>query len=248
MSIKEKIKRIGCLAIAMAVLMSLSSCLQALNRADAGHIEKLLKEKYGTEFQVISIGNRLASSGMDTVTAYCRPADDSRVVFEAKMNDNQQLVSDTFVERVVEVQAEKALEEFFSNEGIQASVYAHIFPVDEKTDYRHADYLEIIRSTPEISFTFKTVVSESTKDDKVYNAITSILMNHYRLNNSMKSGTSAYNIRADQYSDCVEKMQTGPYPSKTFFEKYTPVGSVVVSVIDGHVNVDLGEFQQNFYH
>lgn len=248
MRMKEKMKQIGSFVIAVAVLMSLSSCLQALNRSSAGDIEKLLQEKYGTEFQVISIGNRLASSGMDTVTAYCRPVDDTRVVFEAKMNTHHQLVSDSFVERVVEVQAEKALEESFSNEGIQASVYAHIFPVPEDTDYRNADYLEIIKSTPDSSFTFKTVVSERTKDDKVYNAITSVLMSHYQLNDSLKCGTSAYNIIADQYNDCVKKMRTGGYPSKTFFEGYMSLGSATVSVVDGKVNVELDEFQENFYH
>ncbi len=243
-----KFKPIGCWIIVMAVLMSLSSCLQAVNRADAGEIEKLLREKYGAEFEVISVGNRLASSGMDTVTAFCRPIDDSRVVFEVKMNDSHQIVSDSFVERVVEVQAEKELEDIFSKQGIRAAVYAHIFPVPENTDYRHADYFDIIRNTPGLSFTFKTVVCERTEDDTVYNAIAEILMSHYRLNDSLKCGTSAYHISAGQYDECVNKMRScGTYPPKTLFEEYMPIGSDTVSVVDGEVNVELNDFQEHFF-
>ena len=247
MRLRDKIKQIGGLVIVVATMMSFTSCLQGLNKANAGDIEKLLQEKYGTEFQVISIGNRLASPGMDTVTAYCRPVNDSRIVFEAKMNTENQLVSDGFVKRVVEVQAEKDLEKFFSAQGVQASVYANITPVPENTDYRSADYLQIIKNTPDISLTFKTVVSESKKDKKLYQAISAALMNYYQMNNSIQCGTGAYNIRADKYEECVEKMRTGSYPSKTFFEGYDPIGSAVVAVVDGKVNVDLRDFQNEFY-
>ncbi len=247
MNIKHKMKQIGGLVIVMAALMSFTSCLNALNKTNAGDIEKLLQEKYGAEFQVISIGNRLASPGMDTVTAYCRLKSDSRVVFEAQMNVSNQLVTDNFVKRVVEVQAEKKLEEYFSREGIQAAVYATVFPVPEDVDYRNADYYQILKDTPEVSFTFKTVVSESKNDNKLYNAITNALTNYYQLNNSIKCGTTAWNISADQYDECVEKMRKGSYPPKTFFEKYSPIGTATVAIVDGKVNLESSDFRQMFY-
>ena len=113
MVIKKKLMQIGGLVIAMAALMNFTSCLRALNKTNAGDIERLLQEKYGIEFQVISIGNRLASPSMDTVTAYCSPKNNNRVVFEAKMNTNNELVSDNFPNRVIDVQAEDYIENYF---------------------------------------------------------------------------------------------------------------------------------------
>ena len=61
MRMKEKMKQIGSFVIAVAVLMSLSSCLQALNRSSAGDIEKLLQEKQARIF-----GNGYSDSLLQT--------------------------------------------------------------------------------------------------------------------------------------------------------------------------------------
>ena len=138
MVIKKKLMQIGGLVIAMAALMNFTSCLRALNKTNAGDIERLLQEKYGIEFQVISIGNRLASPSMDTVTAYCSPKNNNRVVFEAKMNVASELVSDDFIERYIDVQAEEQLEKFFQNFGMETTVKVDIYPIPDAIDYQSA--------------------------------------------------------------------------------------------------------------
>ena len=247
MVIKKKLMQIGGLVIAMAALMNFTSCLRALNKTNAGDIERLLQEKYGIKFQVISIGNRLASPSMDTVTAYCSPKNNNRVVFEAKMNVASELVSDDFIERYIDVQAEEQLEIFFQNFGMETTVKVDIYPIPDAIDYQSANYKQVLQSSSDISFTFTTVLRETNGDRKMYDALQALFMEYYEINNRIPMGTTIWHIKQETYEDCSKEMRRKPFPSKTFYENYSPLGSAIVSSQKGIPNISYKEFHDQLF-
>ena len=246
MVIKKKLMQIGGLVIAMAALMNFTSCLRALNKTNAGDIERLLQEKYGIEFQVISIGNRLASPSMDTVTAYCSPKNNNRVVFEAKMNTNNELVSDNFPNRVIDVQAEDYIENYFHKYGFSVSANVHIFQLTDDIDFRTANYLQILKNTPDVGFSIYVAVCETDDTRKLYEVLSSLLTSYYRHNKSIHIGMDLWHMSVESYKTCEEELQGIPSPSEYIYIKHSPIGSASILMTNGTLNVSYEEFNKKF--
>lgn len=75
-----------------------SRSLRIHHRYQAAEIEGKLHAKHGKDFTVTAIGDRI---GKDSVTAYCSPSDDMGLVFEARMNNSDSSLFDSYVPRLI---------------------------------------------------------------------------------------------------------------------------------------------------
>ena len=83
------------------------------NRDISNAITKMLKDKYGEEFEVKMIGNRYGTFDDNAVTTYCFPKSNENLLFTATMNKEQTVLEDDFYLRKVTFDLEENIKSEF---------------------------------------------------------------------------------------------------------------------------------------
>lgn len=242
LKMKSMIRKVALVIMAAALSMSFTACLNALNQNSAKDISNLLKNKYGQEFEVLSIGNRLASDRADTVTARCCPKDDPSIVFDAVMNVKRELVSDNYAIRILEVDAQKHIEKRFKESGIAATVIVSIARLPGTEDFSGMRYDDLVPEHSDLSFTFTTIIREDADPKSVFDTVSALLSEYYTGNSKMLLGTTIWKYAESEYAECSAKMSGLPSISETVLKQYNPISSVTVAIVDGSLNTDYGRF------
>lgn len=243
---KSTLRKVALVIMAAALSVSFTACMKKLDSNNAEEVANLLGQKYGIEFEVKSIGNRLASDKADTVTAYCYPKNNKQVIFEAVMNVERELVSDDYPVRLLEIAAKEKIEAEFSEKGIEATVAVSIARLPSSENLLDANLADIISENPELSLTFTTVLCDGAEARKTYDTVIALLEELYSGNPKMSLGTTIWKYSNDAYSKCSDEMNSIPDISKTVLEQYDPVSRVNVALVEGEINTDYEKFENNF--
>ncbi len=238
----KKIIRKVVLILMAAAMMNFTACIRELDLNNAREVEKLLEEKYGMEFEVKSIGNRLASDGADTVTAYCSPKNNDKVQFTAKMHVSKTLVSDDYPVSLLEYQAKEIMEDLYEKNGITATVTVSVGKLADWNETGEVDVKQVIEEHPEMALSFITAVNETAEPKGLYDAAVTILKEFYSGNPKMLLGTTIWKMKEEDYISCAEEMNRRPNISKTFFEMKGALASVNVAMTEGGISKDYEEF------
>lgn len=243
---KNVLRKVVIIIMAAALSMSFTACMRYLDRSNAEKVAKLLGQKYGIEFEVQSLRNRLASDKANTVTAYCYPKNNAKVIFEAVMNVERELVSDDYPVRLLEVAAKEKIEAEFSGKGIEATVAVSIACLPITENLLDANLTDIISAYPELSLTFTTVLCEPADARETYDAVVALLEELYSGNPNMSLGTTIWKYSNDAYSKCSNEMNSIPDISKTVLEQYKPISKVNIAIVNGEINTTYETFEDNF--
>ena len=122
---KKIIKRIGVIAMAFMVAANMAACI-GLDQIQAKQVEQALEARYGEEFKVTRIGNRLGSGEPDTAEAYCHPVANPDIVFRARIDIDGNLLNNPYPSAALEYQMEKYMTSNFEMEGMQVLNYSQV--------------------------------------------------------------------------------------------------------------------------
>ena len=234
---KNILYKVGLIFMAISSIISISSCAKRIVEQNTSNIKFLLQEKYGCEFEIVSLGDRFSTDKANTVTAVCYPTGNRDLIFEAEMNTDNELVRDDYKESVVEAYIAEIIITEMENRGIPAAVKVHVAKISSLDKVIKKEELdEFIAANDGISVTFHTAVSNVDAAQDAYAAITNALMSVYSKNTTMSIGTTVWNLEEASYKECCEKMSVNTTVSKTFFEDYKPIGSSNIAVVDGRIN------------
>lgn len=229
-----------------ASTVSFSACIGEMNKKNAEEVAGLLQEKYAAEFVVDSIGNRLASDRADNLTAYCHPKDDPDVVFEAKMNVDRELIYDDYPESILENELREYIVGAFGARGVKAGASVSAAKMQKPAELLYPDFKTVISENPEMYVTFSTVVGSDADPEKTYDAVCEILNDLYSGNEKMGLGTTIRIIDEAKLDECISKMNSLPYVSKTFFNQFDPLGSINVAMVNGEISISKSDFIKEF--
>lgn len=232
--------------MAVALSMNFTACINKLNVDNAESIKKLLNQKYGIEFEVKSIGNRLADGELDTVKAYCYPKNNDKVIFDAVMNIKNELVFDDYLVRLLETEAKEVIESRMAEVGIKATVAVSVSHIDNELQSTDLNLKDIIAEHPELSLTFSTVLCENVNAEDLYNVVADILNGFYSGNPNMMLGTTIWKYTETACNKCSEDVNSVSRISKTLLEKYDPISQVNIAIVYGTINKSLEEFVSEF--
>ena len=94
-----------------------------ISNEEISNVIKLkLHEKYGEEFVVKMIGNRYGMDSNDTVTTFCSPKDNDRLLFTAILNKEQTILKDDYIFRSMKFELEECIEKLFKEKNIDVIV------------------------------------------------------------------------------------------------------------------------------
>lgn len=243
---KKALRKVVLVIMAAALSISFTACMRNLDSNNAQEVTNLLNQKYGIEFEVKSIGNRLATDKADTVTAYCYPKDNEKVIFEAVINVDRELISDDYPIRLLEVAAKEKIEGKFSEKGINATVAVSIARLLGSDNLLGVNLSDIIAEYPELSLTFTTVLCDGADSRETYDTVVGLLEELYSGNPKMSIGTTIWKYSSDTYANCSDEMNSIPDISKTALEQYEPISKVNVAIVEGKINTDYETFQNKF--
>lgn len=239
-------RKVVLVVIAAAISMSFTACIRNPDSNNAEEITTLLEEKYGKEFGVKSIGNRLANDGADLLTAYCYPKDDEAIIFEAVMSVEKKLISDDYPVRIIEVETNKRIAQSFSQNGIKASANVSVSKLPEGADVLNMNLKQLISAYPKLSVTFTTIVCDGADARKVYDTVVSLLSDFYSGDSEMLLGTTIWKYDESSYDACLSEMSSIPNIGKTALEQHGPKSKVNIAMDEGQINTQYEVFCKAF--
>ena len=240
------IERIALIFMSIFTVTSFASCVRELNKNNAREICELLQKKYNIEFEVISIGDRLASEGVQIVTAYCRPKNDVNVVFEAKANINGELVFDDYYISVLEAKEKNKIESACKKIGVETTVYFSVSAIDRNSVNENIQIEELISQNPRVYLTFSTVVNKCENPGELYDTLCSALSKYYGHSLQIGIGTTVWQLEQDMYNKCLEEMATKPNVTSNYLTSLNPLNSANIAIVEGKVNISREEFIASF--
>ena len=135
---KKIIKRMSVIAIAFMVAANMVGCI-GLDQIQARQVEQALEARYGEEFKVTRIGNRLGSGEPDTAEAYCHPVANPDIVFRARIDIDGNLLNDPYPSAVLEYQMEEYLMQSFEADGMEVQINGNLAMGNAVGDFTEID-------------------------------------------------------------------------------------------------------------
>lgn len=191
-------------------LLSLAGCNQ-INEDTSKKVVSLLEEKYGEQFVVVKIGNRLNT---DTVTTYCHSEKRNDLMFTATMGNDGKIITDDYISRIIGRELEDEIISKFSAEGIDVQPYASIYNpngMPEKADVTLKNFVS--QYHPEM-FIVNMVLSDKLDAPESSEQLQSVMKELFTLV-SVPLQFKVKVIPADMFEECREFMKDEPIYNET---------------------------------
>lgn len=225
-------KRVGIIIMAFSIF-NLMGCGYVDNQ-QAGKIEKMLEEKYNSQFKATHIGGRYGTANNDTVTAYLHPINNESLVFSAVMTKKGELVSDNLIPRIVSNEINEILKDELEGFGVESETFTFVMKADSSSEINQEITLkEYVNKYKPDYFSAHMIVKESPglTAETFEQAIKGIY-------NAGLSTTFQVNIRViskEEYLTCVEEFLKLPSVTSTWFSDYSVVKEMMLYIdADGY--------------
>ena len=204
---KKIIKRIGVIVMAFMVAANMAACI-GLDQIQAKQVEQALEARYGEEFKVTRIGNRLGSGEPDTVEAYCHPVANPDIVFRARIDIDGNLLNDPYPSAVLKYQMEEYLMQSFEADGMEVQINGYFDMSNAVGDYKEIDVWAEDAVAQSVQYGLCYCMDIAMKDTgnneemakAIYHSAESVL----DIDEDIRVFMAVYIIESDRYEECKE--------------------------------------------
>lgn len=215
--------------IVMAVsIFSLLGCSD-MDKNQAEDVQNLLKEKYGQEFTVRSIGGRYGTATNDTVTTYVHPTDNESLSFKAVMNKSGELVADSYIPRIISDSLNQTLQQDLEAEGIESETIAVIMKADSSAEKNPEITLEEYVKTYKPAYFSADMIVKETADltpERFEKALQSV----YQAGSDTNFQVHVHVIAEADYEEVSAEYQQLAEVSDSWFIDYNVVDEIKVYI------------------
>lgn len=169
-----------------AILGSLSAC-GIDKKAWEDQTREMLQEKYGEDFEILSIGKSYGNMGNMTYTALCRPKGEEECLFLTEADKEGAYFQDEYISTLISQKIENVLEE--SLEDMAEDCYIHVAPGSKYVDSSDTDMTleEFLQRNPKNRFAiYAAIEGEEGQTEKVKAALGRALENIDKINGSLR--------------------------------------------------------------
>lgn len=128
--------------------------------------KELLSEKYGEEFEILSLGESYGNDGNKTYTVICAPEEDGTCRFEAKIEKDGSYFQDGYISTLISNDMEQRFSEKIR---VYAdSFYIHVAPGSKFVDSENTEMTleEFLQENPKNRFAVYVAVNETAEEEK----------------------------------------------------------------------------------
>ena len=204
---KTIIKRMSVIAIAFMVAANMVGCI-GLDQIQAKQVEQALEARYGEEFKVTRIGNRLGSGEPDTAEAYCHPVANPDIVFRTRIDIDGNLLNDPYPSAVLKYQMEEYLMQSFEADGMEVQINGYFDMSNAVGDYKEIDVWAEDAVAQSVQYGLCYCMDIAMKDTgnneemakAIYHSAESVL----DIDEDIRVFMAVYIIESDRYEECKE--------------------------------------------
>ena len=239
---KTIIKRMSVIAIAFMVAANMAACI-GLDQIQAKQVEQALEARYGEEFKVTRIGNRLGSGEPDTAEAYCHPVANPDIVFRARIDIDGNLLSEDYIGATLRNQMKEYLMQSFEADGVEVQINGYFTMGNAVGDYTEIDVKAEDAMAQSAQYGICYCMDIAMKDtgnneemaEAIYHSAESVL----NIDENIRVFMAVYIIEADRYEECKEFARQ--YDGLSIQEYYDTgaIRDVVERVNDGYKDIEV---------
>ena len=204
---KKIIKRMSVIAIAFMVAANMVGCI-GLDQIQARQVEQALEARYGEEFKVTRIGNRLGSGEPDTVEAYCHPVANPDIVFRARIDIDGNLLSEGYIGATLRNQMKEYLMQSFEADGMEVQINGHFDMSNAVGDYKEIDVWaeDAVAQSVQygICYSMDIAMKDTGNNEEMAEAIYHSAESVLDIDENINVLLGVYIIESDRYEECKE--------------------------------------------
>ena len=237
---KTIIKRMSVIAIAFMVAANMVGCI-GLDQIQAKQVEQALEARYGEEFKVTRIGNRLGSGEPDTAEAYCHPVANPDIVFRARIDIDGNLLSEGYIGATLRNQMKEYLMQSFEADGMEVQINGYFTMGNAVGDYTEIDVKAEDAMAQSAQYGVCYCMNIAMKDtgnneemaEAIYHSAESVL----NIDENIQVFMVAYVIESDRYDECKEFARQYDTISSQEYYNHGAIREVVEGVNDKDIEV-----------
>ena len=237
---KTIIKRMSVIAIAFMVAANMAACI-GLDQIQAKQVEQALEARYGEEFKVTRIGNRLGSGEPDTAEAYCHPVANPDIVFRARIDIDGNLLSEGYIGATLRNQMKEYLMQSFEADGMEVQINGYFTMGNAVGDYTEIDVKAEDAMAQSAQYGVCYCMNIAMKDtgnneemaEAIYHSAESVL----NIDENIQVFMVAYVIESDRYDECKEFARQYDTISSQEYYNHGAIREVVEGVNDKDIEV-----------
>ena len=239
---KTIIKRMSVIAIAFMVAANMAACI-GLDQIQARQVEQALEARYGEEFKVTRIGNRLGSGEPDTAEAYCHPVANPDIVFRARIDIDGNLLSEGYIGATLRNQMKEYLMQSFEADGMEVQINGYFTMGNAVGDYTEIDVKAEDAMAQSAQYGVCYCMNIAMKDtgnneemaEAIYHSAESVL----DIDENIRVFMLVYVIESDRYEECKEFAQQYEHVSSLEYYDLGAIREVVERVNDGYKDIEV---------
>ena len=239
---KTMIKRMSVIVMAFMVAANMAACI-GLDQIQARQVEQALEARYGEEFKVTRIGNRLGSGEPDTVEAYCHPVANPDIVFRARIDIDGNLLSEGYIGATLRNQMKEYLMQSFEADGMEVQINGYFTMGNAVGDYTEIDVKAEDAMAQSAQYGVCYCMNIAMKDtgnneemaEAIYHSAESVL----NIDENIRVFMVAYVIESDRYDECKEFARQYDTISSQEYYNHGAIREVVERVNDGFRDIEV---------
>ena len=239
---KKIIKRMSVIAIAFMVAANMVGCI-GLDQIQAKQVEQALEARYGEEFKVTRIGNRLGSGEPDTAEAYCHPVANPDIVFRARIDIDGNLLNDPYPSAVLKYQMEEYLMQSFEADGMEVQINGYFDMSNAVGDYKEIDVWaeDAVAQSAQygICYCMDIAMKDTGNNEEMAEAIYHSAESVLDIDENIRVFMLVYVIESDRYEECKEFAQQYEHVSSLEYYDLGAIREVVERVNDGFRDIEV---------
>ena len=239
---KTMIKRMSVIVMAFVVATNMAACI-GLDQIQARQVEQALEARYGEEFKVTRIGNRLGSGEPDTAEAYCHPVANPDIVFRARIDIDGNLLSEDYIGAVLRNQMKEYLMQSFEADGMEVQINGYFTMGNAVGDYTEIDVKaeDAMAQSAQygICYCMDIAMEDTGNNEEMAEAIYHSAESVLNIDENIRVFMAVYIIKADRYEECKELARQ--YDGLSIQEYYDTgaIRDVVERVNDGYKDIEV---------
>ena len=204
---KTMIKRMSVIAMAVMIAANMAACI-GLDQIQARQVEQALEARYGEEFKVTRIGNRLGSGEPDTVEAYCHPVANPDIVFRARIDIDGNLLSEGYIGATLRNQMKEYLMQSFEADGMEVQINGYFTMGNAVGDYTEIDVKaeDAVKQSAQygVCYCMNVAMKDTGNDEEMAEAIYHSAESVLDIDENIQLFMVVYIIDANRYEECKE--------------------------------------------
>ena len=199
----------------------------------ATSVKKKLNEKYGIEFDVTAMGDRINTG---TATLYCFPKDNDNVHFTVIYDYSNKSITDDYLARKSAVEIDKELMDISTESTVDFASLTAFYDADYTALNGSENAFNFIKTSgaTELYIHLAVNADEITNEESAQKVIDALETISHKYD-SIDILAVTFFLKQDEYVKCVEELSKRTTVNDDWFKSYSPISNINIKLEEGKV-------------